>query len=145
MTKVDLFMESVGKDLFGIEHYWGRFEFAAMRGQIHLHLLGISRDKTVNRTFYELRGDRKAQAEFLHAWSKGMFRYTAEVDREVYDSVKPDQKDNPCQEYYGDITEDNLVYDESRLFRFTQNHDCSGYCLRYANGKKTSSNKSAKR
>ena len=144
-AKVDIFMATVGKDIFGIEHYWGRFEFASMRGQIHLHLLGITADRSVNKTFYDLRNDKSAQAKFLHEWSKGAFRYSAEVNMDVYQDVEVSRDDNPCQEYYEDIDEGDHLVDESRLWKFTQNHECSGYCLRYSNGKKTSSNKEAKR
>ena len=27
-----------------MDHFWGRFEFAKVRGQIHLHLLGVIQD-----------------------------------------------------------------------------------------------------
>ena len=42
--RVDEFMKTIGLKVFGIKHYWGRFEFAKSRGQIHLHLLGITSD-----------------------------------------------------------------------------------------------------
>ena len=31
-------------DALGIDHYWGRVEFAPGRGQIHLYMLGIAKD-----------------------------------------------------------------------------------------------------
>ena len=39
----------IGLEVFGIKHYWARFEFAKSRGQIHLHLLGITDDAKYNK------------------------------------------------------------------------------------------------
>ena len=38
-------MGTVVKKALGIEHYWGWVEFAPGRGAIHLHIIGIARDK----------------------------------------------------------------------------------------------------
>ena len=35
--RVVTWLETVGKDIFGIKHYWIRYEFAPGRGQIHAH------------------------------------------------------------------------------------------------------------
>ena len=45
MKRIRSFLDSVPKDMLGIEHYSGRVEFSPGRGQIHLHKLGISKDK----------------------------------------------------------------------------------------------------
>ena len=45
MKRARSFMDNVSKDAFGIGHRWGRVEFAPGRGQIHLHILGIAKDK----------------------------------------------------------------------------------------------------
>jgi hypothetical protein len=39
-SRVDSYLKKIGFHVFGIKHYWARFEFAKSRGQIHLHLLG---------------------------------------------------------------------------------------------------------
>jgi hypothetical protein len=41
---VDKFLKTIRLEVFGIKHYWGQFEFAKSRGQIHLHLIGITDD-----------------------------------------------------------------------------------------------------
>ncbi len=46
-------MNTVHKDIFGIEHYWGWVEFAPERGQIHLHMLGIAKNKAYLNDFYK--------------------------------------------------------------------------------------------
>ena len=43
-VRVQEFMNTVGKHVFGIEHYWLRYEFAKSRGQIHAHILAICKD-----------------------------------------------------------------------------------------------------
>ena len=40
--RVKEWLKTVGKKVFGIKHYWVRFEFAKGRGQIHVHMLAIS-------------------------------------------------------------------------------------------------------
>ena len=37
------FMKEIMKGALGIDHYWGRIEFAPGRSQIHLYMLGIAR------------------------------------------------------------------------------------------------------
>ena len=45
-------MTGVVKKCLGIEHYWGRVEFAPDRGAIHLHMLGIAKDRAYLDNFY---------------------------------------------------------------------------------------------
>jgi len=58
---VDKFLKTIGLEVFGIKHYWGRFEFAKSRGQIHLHLLGITDDATIknNNKLWKWRKSKK--------------------------------------------------------------------------------------
>ncbi len=39
--RVEAFLEHICKKIFGIKHFWGRMEFSKLRGQIHIHLVGI--------------------------------------------------------------------------------------------------------
>ena len=43
------FLDNIGKDLFGIKHYWIRYEFAKSHGQIHAHLLAITDNSIANQ------------------------------------------------------------------------------------------------
>jgi len=54
MERAKSFMGAVVKKALGIEHYWGRVEFATGRGAIHLHIIGIARDKAYVLTGYLL-------------------------------------------------------------------------------------------
>ena len=59
MKRARSFMNTVLKDALGIEHYWGRVEFAPVRGQIHLHMLGIAKDKAYLNDFYKAKTGRQ--------------------------------------------------------------------------------------
>ena len=45
--RVETWLDTVGKEIFGIKHHWVRYEFAPGRGQIHAHLLAISEDQSI--------------------------------------------------------------------------------------------------
>jgi hypothetical protein len=40
-SRVTDFLENYAKQVFGIEHYFTRFEFAKSMGQMHVHLLAV--------------------------------------------------------------------------------------------------------
>ena len=48
-------MKEVMKEALGIDHYWGRVKFAPGRGQIHLHMLGIGKDRAYLNDFYKAK------------------------------------------------------------------------------------------
>ena len=39
--RIQIWLDTIGKKLFGIMHYWYRHEFAKGRGQMHTHMLCI--------------------------------------------------------------------------------------------------------
>lgn len=43
--RTEAWLEIVGRKLFNITHFWAAYEFAAGRGQIHMHLLAITDDQ----------------------------------------------------------------------------------------------------
>ena len=45
-------MKEVTKEALDIYHYWGRVEVAPGRGQIHLHMLGILKDRVYLEKLY---------------------------------------------------------------------------------------------
>ncbi len=56
------FLATVVKKALGIDHYWGRVEFAPIRRAIHLHMICIARDKAYLWAFYQARtSERKAE------------------------------------------------------------------------------------
>ena len=46
-------MNAVTKEALGIEYYWGRVGFSPGRGQIHVHMLGIAKNKAYLNDFYK--------------------------------------------------------------------------------------------
>jgi hypothetical protein len=63
------FLNSVGLNIFGILHYWLRFEFGRARGQIHGHLVAITKDaidpNDIYQKLWKLKKNRVAQAKAL--------------------------------------------------------------------------------
>jgi hypothetical protein len=68
MKRTKLFMATVVKKALGIDHYWGRVEFAPRRGAIHLHMICIARDKAYLRAFYQARTSEE-KAEVLDKYA----------------------------------------------------------------------------
>lgn len=124
--RVEMWIDTVGKDIFGIQHYWLRYEFAPGRGQIHAHIIAISDDKAVLYSMHEHRNNAKKQAEILSTWASEKMKLTAKHQH-------IEERDmNPCNKAvaknYSDINDHRLDID--MLKEETEMHDCSGYCLR---------------
>ena len=83
--RVMLWLRTVGKHVFGIQHYWLRYEFAPGRGQIHAHMLAITKFIDVQRHYNALfqtrfpDTSRENQAQYLNEWVKQTFPMTASV------------------------------------------------------------------
>jgi hypothetical protein len=52
-TRLQNWLDTIGKDIFMIKHYYVRFEFAKGRGQIHAHILAITKDNGLCLEFYK--------------------------------------------------------------------------------------------
>ena len=74
-----ILMKEVMKEALGIDHYWGRVEFAPGRGQIHLHMLGISKDRAYLDKFYRAT-TMKAKASVVDKYNREQLDMTADVD-----------------------------------------------------------------
>ena len=127
--RVDAFMKTIGLHVFGLKHYWGRFEFAKSRGQIHLHLLGIvegvANEKGIYQEVYNHRNDKAKQTEVLAKWARETFNLTASLDSNIeVNSSNP----NPCTVRFCQTS--SMAEDQLHLSSFCQMHKCSDYCLR---------------
>jgi len=60
--RVEKILKSIGFELLGIKHYWGRFEFAKSRGQIHLHITDDA--SIINKKLWKLRRDKTREPNF---------------------------------------------------------------------------------
>jgi hypothetical protein len=88
IKRTEDFLNTVGKNLFGIEHYWGRMEFAKGRGQIHLHLLGILNKDATRDVQAELNngnGSSNDHANAISSWAEKTFGMTASIPTKGHD------------------------------------------------------------
>jgi hypothetical protein len=56
--RVDLWLATVGKDVFKIKYHWLRYEFAPSRGQIHAHMIAICDNIDMLQKCYELTNQK---------------------------------------------------------------------------------------
>ena len=133
---MEIWLATVGKRIFNINHYWVRFEFAPGRGQIHAHLLAITSDQSIYKLCHGARkgtnGEAK-RAEYLAEWASRKFGLTASVKKE-FESVMVDSENNPVRVRFTDIQQSEKSYqqDVMGLMKFCQVHECSGFCMKDA-------------
>ena len=67
------------KDILGNKYYWGRVEFAVGRGQIHLHILGIAKNKAyLNES---CRAETEQEKRYVvEKYAQRMLDLTAEIE-----------------------------------------------------------------
>jgi Helitron helicase-like domain at N-terminus len=155
--RTEIWLKTVGREVFDIEYYWVRYEFAPGRGQIHAHLLAIPNNHDIYRLCHidlnEENGDKK-RAERLANWCETKFGLTACV-AEDFDSLCMGCNGNPQGEYqncckcspeqcieivppairFCELEDDEATRntDAQRLMKYCQEHQCSKYCMRQGN------------
>lgn len=135
--RVEIWLETVGHKLFGIEHYWVRYEFAPGRGQIHAHLLAIPKDQSIYELCYSVRkevdGDTK-RAEYMAEWASKKFGLTASVEP-GFDAIQVDKSESPSMIRFSSLSDDPVARsaDTQKLMKHVQEHGCSGFCMRTGN------------
>ncbi len=92
-------MTTVVKKALGIDHYWGRVEFASGMGAIHLHIIGIARGKAYLWAFYQARTSEK-KAEVLDKYAQKNLDMTADVNVNDNPQQKPDYESSPLGKRY---------------------------------------------
>jgi Helitron helicase-like domain at N-terminus len=134
-ARVANWIETCGRDIFGITHWWGRFEFAPGRGQIHIHLIGIRKDQSILKLCYndlQQPNGKMLRAKRLAEWASTHFGLTATVDP-TFDTLQIPPGESPCSIKFSSLLPNDPVTihsDEQRLMSFCQVHDCNGFCLR---------------
>ena len=99
MKRAKSYMATVVKKALGIEHYWGRVEFAPGRGAIHLHIIGIARDKAYLREFYQARTPEE-KADVLDKYAQENLDMAADVHIDDDPKRKPDYESSPLGKRY---------------------------------------------
>lgn len=137
--RVEIWLETVGKEVFNIEHYWVRYEFAPGRGQIHAHFLAIAKNQDIFKHCYsELKKENGEQkrAEALSEWAKQRYGLTAEVGPD-FDNRHVDSTNTPVQFRFKDIRVDtSSEYNDAQdLLKAVQVHGCSNFCMKTSQSK----------
>jgi hypothetical protein len=128
MKRAKSFLNTVVKNALGIEHYWGRIEFAPGRGQIHLHLLAIAKDRAYLDEFYRAK-TWKEKALVIDNYAKKHLDMTADVDIKDDDPrYFPPHPESPLTKRFCEVTDEK---EDSRLLcQDCMCHWCNKYCLR---------------
>lgn len=134
--RVITWLETVGKAIFGIKHYWVRYEFTPGRGQIHAHLLAISDDQDIYSIVHEANrnsapDDNEAKAKLLAEWAEQKIGLTACVNP-GFDDIELDNETQPTTIRFMDLQDDDSLHvkDDQMLKRAVQIHNCNGFCMR---------------
>ena len=135
--RVEIWLETVGDKVFGIEHYWVRYEFAPGRGQIHAHLLAIPRDQTIYELCHSVRKEEDGdvrRAQYMAEWASAKFGLTASVEP-GFDDLEVEKKNSPSIIRFSSVGEsvEERTADTQRLLKQVQEHGCSAFCMRCGN------------
>lgn len=138
--RTEEWMKTVGKKVFGINHYWIRYEFAKGRGQIHAHMIAICDPSFLNNDgknvdimmmSYKHRDDPVKRAKVIDEWARVKFGFTASHPFVMQGSTtRGSARDHPCSKSYTSIkNKAEKKRDGADLCSSCQMHHCSGYCL----------------
>jgi hypothetical protein len=131
--RVVKWLETVGKSIFRIKHYWIRYEFAPGRGQIHAHLLAIPDDHSIyeycHLDLQQANGSEK-RAQRMSEWAKEYLGLTATVSNDFNELEATDP--SPVSVRFTEIEDLPEMRDEDfqKLLKAVQIHECSGFCMR---------------
>ena len=127
--RMDAWMETVGKEVFKITHYWLRFEFAKGRGQIHSHMVCITSDYEFIADFHNeftVKRNKHQGATIYADYARKTLSLTAEkpvIDESV------EVPDKPLSKGFHDTN--SVKNDAAVLVENVHMHKCNDYCLRY--------------
>jgi hypothetical protein len=79
MRRAKSFMATVIKTALGIEHYWGRVEFAPGRGAIHCHIVAIANDMAYLQDFFHAK-TTEDKAAVVNKYAREHLDMTADVE-----------------------------------------------------------------
>jgi hypothetical protein len=133
MNRAKRFMDVFAREVLDLEFYWGRVEFAPGRGAIHLHLLGIAKDKAYLRDFYKARTEAK-KVRVMEKYANDVLGMTADVKMdETYkrfhtsDRSSMSTTKSPLGRRYSEATDADV--DHVHLTQDAMLHSCTEYCL----------------
>ena len=127
MKRARSFMKNVLSKELGIEHYWGRVEFAPGRGQIHLHMLGIAKNKAYLKDFYKAQS-LEDKAAVVDKYAREKLDMTADVNIKDDDrNYFPVHTQSPLSKKFCEVC--NEDEDVRNLCQDCMCHHCNKFCL----------------
>jgi hypothetical protein len=125
--RVRAWVETVGAKLYGIKHIFIRYEFAAGRGQIHAHMLAITRDWRLQYDFYNSfvrDSDEVEGTRVLAAYAREQLDLTEEKPDAVTDKTFKalSKRFHEVHSVHEDVA---MLCDECHM------HKCNDFCMRY--------------
>ncbi len=129
MKRAKSYMATVVKTALGIEHYWGRVEFAPGRGAIHIHILAIAKDMAYLHDFYHAK-TAKDKAAVVDKYEQEHLDMTANVNINNDKERKPEYQNSPLGKRYCESP-----YQEEDVQQLAEDcmcHQCNKYCLQSA-------------
>ncbi len=99
MRRAKSFMATVVKAALGIEHYWGRVEFAPRRGAIHLHIVAIANDMSYLQDFFHAK-TTEDKAVVVNKYAREHLDMTADVKINDDKQRRPEYQNSPLGKRY---------------------------------------------
>jgi hypothetical protein len=135
IMRVNNWLETIGRDAFQIKHCYVRFEFAKGRGQVHAHMLAITKDNGISFEFYkEFFRNKNAEnrgTELLSEYARNQLCLTSDKPIRSLPLTEHDVK--ALKKGFCEISsiQDDLVdlCDECHC------HTCNDFCLRTPKGR----------
>ena len=143
MKRAKTFLDGYAREVLNIEYYWGRVEFASGRGQIHLHILCIAKDRAYLDDFYRADSEEE-KIKIVQDYAEGILDMTADVkfdESRAKFSIPNDPnsgepthkrgvqntKCSPLGIRFADCVDKKQ--DHIHLVQDCMYHDCNPYCM----------------
>ena len=128
MKQARCFMKEVMKEALRIDHYWGRVEFSPGHGQIHIHMLGIGKDRAYLNNFYKAK-TMEDKAAVVDNYSRENLDMTSDIgisdgDRKYF----PSHLTSLLSRNFCKVTDE--IKDTRLLCQDCMCHFCNKFCLR---------------
>ena len=127
MIRGTFFIEIILKKMIDLEYYWGRVEFAPGRGQIHLHLLAIMKNKAYLQSLFDAKTDQE-KINVLERYATETLGMTADIN--VNDCPSSEDIQHAKKNLAACYHEKGLSQQDSdNLCQACMMHFCNDYCM----------------
>ena len=136
MMRAKIFLDTYLWDVLDLEYYWGHVEFVSGRGQIHMHILGIAKNKAYLHEFYHAESEDE-KVRVLESYATNVLGMTADIEfdptRDKY-RKNGNTNDSPLGTHFSWCSDPKQ--DHIHLAQDSMMHKCNDYCLGETNTKK---------